>query len=64
VKFHSHALLAEQFLEYSDGFSIGPNDLTQLTLGLDRDSSLVAESFDEPESGGKVAVAFGHSGVS
>ncbi len=43
----SNALLAEQFLEYFDGFSIGSNDLTQLTLGLDRDSSLVAGSFDE-----------------
>ncbi len=43
----SNALLAEQFLEYFDGFSIGSNDLTQLTLGLDRDSSLIAESFDE-----------------
>jgi pyruvate,water dikinase len=43
----SNALLADQFLEYFDGFSIGSNDLTQLTLGLDRDSSLVAEAFDE-----------------
>ncbi|TXL67144.1 phosphoenolpyruvate synthase [Zeimonas arvi] len=43
----SNALLAEQFLEHFDGFSIGSNDLTQLTLGLDRDSGLVAESFDE-----------------
>jgi pyruvate,water dikinase len=43
----SNALLAEQFLEYFDGFSIGSNDLTQLTLGLDRDSGLVAEGFDE-----------------
>ena len=43
----SNAVLAEQFLEYFDGFSIGSNDMTQLTLGLDRDSSLVAESFDE-----------------
>ena len=43
----SNALLAEQFLEYFDGFSIGSNDLTQLCLGLDRDSSLVAASFDE-----------------
>jgi pyruvate,water dikinase len=43
----SNSLLADQFLEYFDGFSIGSNDLTQLTLGLDRDSSLVAESFDE-----------------
>ena len=43
----SNALLAERFLEYFDGFSIGSNDLTQLTLGLDRDSNLVAQSFDE-----------------
>ena len=43
----SNALLAELFLQYFDGFSIGSNDLTQLTLGLDRDSSLVAEAFDE-----------------
>lgn len=43
----SNALLASQFLEHVDGFSIGSNDLTQLTLGLDRDSSLVANLFDE-----------------
>ncbi|HEY3325958.1 MAG TPA: phosphoenolpyruvate synthase [Novimethylophilus sp.] len=43
----SNALLAEEFLEHFDGFSIGSNDLTQLTLGVDRDSSLVAGSFDE-----------------
>ena len=43
----SNAVLAEEFLEYFDGFSIGSNDMTQLTLGLDRDSSLVAEHFDE-----------------
>jgi pyruvate, water dikinase len=43
----SNALLAEQFLEIFDGFSIGSNDLTQLTLGLDRDSGLVAHAFDE-----------------
>ncbi len=43
----SNAVLAEQFLEYFDGFSIGSNDLTQLTLGLDRDSGLVAAGFDE-----------------
>ena len=42
-----NALLAEEFLQYFDGFSIGSNDLTQLTLGLDRDSGLVAEQFDE-----------------
>jgi len=43
----SNALLADQFLQYFDGFSIGSNDLTQLTLGLDRDSGLVAHAFDE-----------------
>ena len=43
----SNALLAEQFLEYFDGFSIGSNDLTQLTLGLDRDSGVIAHLFDE-----------------
>lgn len=42
-----NALMAEEFLEYFDGFSIGSNDLTQLTLGLDRDSGLVAHLFDE-----------------
>ncbi|HEY0915554.1 MAG TPA: phosphoenolpyruvate synthase [Solimonas sp.] len=43
----SNAVLAEQFLEYFDGFSIGSNDMTQLTLGLDRDSGLIAHLFDE-----------------
>ena len=43
----SNAVIAEQFLEHFDGFSIGSNDMTQLTLGLDRDSALVAEGFDE-----------------
>ena len=43
----SNAILAAEFLEHFDGFSIGSNDMTQLTLGLDRDSSLVAGSFDE-----------------
>ena len=43
----SNVLLAEDFLEHFDGFSIGSNDLTQLTLGLDRDSGLVAQAFDE-----------------
>jgi len=46
----SNALLAEQFLKYFDGFSIGSNDLTQLTLGLDRDSGLVAAQFDERDN--------------
>lgn len=43
----SNALLADEFLDHFDGFSIGSNDLTQLTLGLDRDSGLVAAGFDE-----------------
>ncbi len=43
----SNAILADEFLEHFDGFSIGSNDMTQLVLGLDRDSSLVAGSFDE-----------------
>jgi pyruvate,water dikinase len=43
----SNVILADEFLEYFDGFSIGSNDLTQLTLGLDRDSGLVASAFDE-----------------
>ncbi|GAA0498852.1 phosphoenolpyruvate synthase [Deinococcus depolymerans] len=43
----SNAILADQFLEHFDGFSIGSNDLTQLTLALDRDSGLVADLFDE-----------------
>ncbi len=50
----SNALLADQFLEYFDGFSIGSNDLTQLTLGLDRDSGLVANFFDERDPAVKV----------
>ncbi len=50
----ANALLADQFLEYFDGFSIGSNDLTQLTLGLDRDSGLVADRFDERDAAVKV----------
>jgi pyruvate,water dikinase len=50
----SNAILANEFLEYFDGFSIGSNDLTQLTLGLDRDSGLVSEGFDERDPAVKV----------
>ncbi|EXJ10596.1 Phosphoenolpyruvate synthase [Nitrincola nitratireducens] len=50
----SNALLADQFLEYFDGFSIGSNDLTQLTLGLDRDSGIVAHLFDERNEAVKI----------
>lgn len=46
----SNALLADEFLEHFDGFSIGSNDLTQLTLGLDRDSSLIAHLFEERDA--------------
>jgi pyruvate,water dikinase len=46
----SNALLADEFLELFDGFSIGSNDLTQLTLGLDRDSGIVANLFDERDA--------------
>lgn len=50
----SNVLLAEKFLKYVDGFSIGSNDLTQLTLGLDRDSSIVAHLFDERNEAVKI----------
>jgi pyruvate, water dikinase len=55
----SNAILAEQFLEYFDGFSIGSNDLTQLTLGLDRDSGLdlLAKDFDERDPAVKAMLA-------
>lgn len=46
----ANALLANEFLEYFDGFSIGSNDLTQLTLGIDRDSALIAAQFDERDA--------------
>lgn len=46
----SNVILAETFLRYFDGFSIGSNDLTQLTLGLDRDSGLIADAFDEQDA--------------
>ena len=50
----TNALLADQFLEYFDGFSIGSNDLTQLTLGLDRDSGIVSHLFDERDEAIKI----------
>ena len=53
----TNAILAEQFLELFDGFSIGSNDMTQLTLGLDRDSGLVAEGFDERDEAVKAMLA-------
>jgi pyruvate,water dikinase len=53
----SNALLADEFLNYFDGFSIGSNDLTQLTLGLDRDSGLIAHAFDERNAAVKVLLS-------
>jgi len=53
----SNAVLANEFLKHFDGFSIGSNDLTQLTLGLDRDSGLVAELFDERDEAVKQMLA-------
>ncbi|HRH15382.1 MAG TPA: phosphoenolpyruvate synthase [Azonexus sp.] len=53
----SNALLADDFLKIFDGFSIGSNDLTQLTLGLDRDSGLVANLFDERDPAVKMLLA-------
>ncbi|KRA20711.1 MULTISPECIES: phosphoenolpyruvate synthase [unclassified Lysobacter] len=53
----SNALLADEFLDIFDGFSIGSNDLTQLTLGLDRDSAIVAKLFDERDPAVKKLLA-------
>jgi pyruvate,water dikinase len=53
----SNALLAEKYLEYFDGMSIGSNDMTQLTLGLDRDSGVVAHLFDERDEAVKAMMS-------
>jgi len=53
----TNALLADQYLEYFDGMSIGSNDMTQLTLGVDRDSAVVAKSFDERDEAVKAMLA-------
>ncbi len=53
----ANALLANQFLEHFDGMSIGSNDMTQLTLGLDRDSALIADTFDERDDAVKALLA-------
>jgi pyruvate,water dikinase len=53
----TNALLADQYLQYFDGMSIGSNDMTQLTLGLDRDSALIAEIFDERDDAVKALLA-------
>jgi pyruvate,water dikinase len=53
----SNIILAEEFAERFDGFSIGSNDLTQLILGIDRDSDKLAELFDESNPAVKAAIA-------
>jgi pyruvate,water dikinase len=53
----TNAVLADKYLEYFDGMSIGSNDMTQLTLGLDRDSALVAELFDERDEAVEIMLA-------
>ncbi len=53
----TNALLADEYLEYFDGMSIGSNDMTQLTLGLDRDSAIVAKGFDERDPAVKLLLA-------
>ncbi|MDP8986515.1 MAG: phosphoenolpyruvate synthase [Pseudomonadota bacterium] len=53
----TNALLADQYLDYFDGMSIGSNDMTQLTLGLDRDSSVIAKLFDERDEAVKVLMS-------
>jgi pyruvate,water dikinase len=53
----TNALLADEYLEYFDGMSIGSNDMTQLTLGLDRDSAIVARAFDERDPAVKALLA-------
>jgi len=53
----TNALLADEFLQHFDGFSIGSNDLTQLTLGLDRDSGIVSHLFDERDPAVKILLS-------
>ncbi len=53
----TNALLADQYLQYFDGMSIGSNDMTQLTLGLDRDSAIIAKHFDERDEAVKALLA-------
>jgi len=58
IEIPSNVILAEQFAEHFDGFSIGSNDLTQLTLGVDRDSSLVSHVYDERNESVKTLVKY------
>jgi pyruvate,water dikinase len=59
----SNVLLIDEFSKYFDGFSIGSNDLTQLTLGVDRDSEILAESFDERDEAVKRIVSMAIQGA-
>ena len=59
----SNAVLADQFLEHFDGFSIGSNDLTQFTLGLDRDSAIIGPSVRRTECGSQVDDSLRHTGL-
>jgi pyruvate,water dikinase len=59
----SNVLLIDEFSKYFDGFSIGSNDLTQLTLGVDRDSDILAESFDERDDAVKKIVSMSIQGA-
>ena len=59
----TNALLAERYLEYFDGMSIGSNDMTQLTLGLDRDSAVIAHLFDERDEAVKAMLAMAIDGL-
>jgi len=59
----NNVLLIDQFAQYFDGFSIGTNDLTQLVLGVDRDSSKVASSYDERDDGVKMMIKWAVEGA-
>ena len=56
VEIPSNVILAKEFAKIFDGFSIGSNDLTQLTLGVDRDSELVSHSYDERNEAVKILI--------
>lgn len=59
----NNVILIDEFSQHFDGFSIGSNDLTQLTLGVDRDSAIVAEDFDERDAGVKTMIKIAVEGA-
>jgi pyruvate,water dikinase len=59
----NNVILIDEFASYFDGFSIGSNDLTQLTLGVDRDSEIVAFDFDERDNGVKAMIKLAIEGA-